>query len=111
MKRSTQKILTTHNGSLPRPRELLQMLVAREKGDPPDRATFSTAVRRAVGEVVKKQEEAGITVINDGEVGKPSYATYIKDRLTGFEGEESATTGNPEPDFPEWAARSRTTNI
>ena len=81
------RILTTHTGSLPRPATLLQMLYAREEGSLRDQAAFSAAVKAAVAEIVQKQIDAGVDVINDGEAGKISYSTYVKDRLTGFEGE------------------------
>src|SRR4051794_24524841 len=87
--RSTDRFLTTHTGSLPRPDDLIQMMYAKESGVPVDGAALAARVREAVAAVVKKQAQAGIDVINDGEMSKPSYATYIKDRLSGFGG-----TGN-----------------
>ena len=92
MKRSTDRILTTHTGSLPRPAELRALLTAQEAGTPPDRAVLDDAVRTAVGQVVKQQVAAGLDVVNDGEQGKPGYATYIKDRVTGFGGQSKVTT-------------------
>ncbi len=89
MKRSTERFLTTHTGSLPRPEDLIRMMYAREEGVPVDPAALSQRVASAVAEVVRKQAEAGVDVVNDGEMSKPSYATYIKDRLSGFGG-----TGN-----------------
>jgi 5-methyltetrahydropteroyltriglutamate--homocysteine methyltransferase len=89
MVRSTDRFLTTHTGSLPRPEDLIRIMYAKEEGIPVDPAALATRVRSAVAEVVKKQAEAGIDLINDGEMSKPSYATYIKDRLAGFGG-----TGN-----------------
>ena len=89
MKRSTERFLTTHTGSLPRPEDLIRMMYAREEGVPVDPAALSKRVASAVEEVVRKQAEAGVDVVNDGEMSKPSYATYIKDRLSGFGG-----TGN-----------------
>src|SRR5216683_1098972 len=85
MKRSTERILTTHTGSLPRPDDLADMLFARESGDLSDRGALEARVRSAVAEVVRKQAEAGVNVVNDGEMGKIGYSTYVKDRLTGFE--------------------------
>jgi 5-methyltetrahydropteroyltriglutamate--homocysteine methyltransferase len=90
MKRSTQRILTTHTGSLPRPPELLPLLRGKDGGEPVDRSVFESAVKSAVAEVVRKQQAAGLDVVNDGEMGKISYSTYVKDRLTGFEGESEA---------------------
>jgi 5-methyltetrahydropteroyltriglutamate--homocysteine methyltransferase len=89
MQRSTERFLTTHTGSLPRPDDLIRTMYAKEEGVPVDAAALAKRVREAVAEVVKKQVEAGIDLVNDGEMSKPSYATYIKDRLAGFGG-----TGN-----------------
>jgi 5-methyltetrahydropteroyltriglutamate--homocysteine methyltransferase len=89
MVRNTERILTTHAGSLPRPAELLPLLLAQEAGEAVDAARFEAEVRSAVMETVRKQLDTGIDVLNDGEVSKPSYATYVKDRLTGFGGEGS----------------------
>jgi len=83
------RFLTTHVGSLPRPDDLIAMMWAREDGIPVDRAAIEERVCRAVDEAVARQIQAGIDIVNDGEWGKPSYATYIKDRLNGFGG-----TGN-----------------
>jgi len=87
MQRSTDRFLTTHTGSLPRPDDLIKSMFAKEEGVPVDPAALEQRVAEAVAEVVRKQSEAGIDVINDGEMSKPSYATYIKDRLAGFGGE------------------------
>ena len=106
MKRSTNGILTTHTGSLPRPPDLLSLLLAKEEGKPTDTRVFDATVRRAVADVVKHQAEVGITVLNDGEQSKIQYSSYVKDRLTGFEGEETVRPGGVEArDFPEYAAR------
>ena len=101
MKRSTDRILTTHTGSLPRPPDLEQMLFDREEGRPVDRAAFDDRVRQAVSEIVGKQLEAGVDVVNDGEVGKIGYSTYVKDRLTGFGGEALPMTSREMLEFPE----------
>ena len=87
MKRSTERFLTTHTGSLPRPDDLIRMMYAREEGIPVEAAPLAQRVASAVEEVVRKQSDAGVNVVNDGEMSKPSYATYIKDRLSGFGGE------------------------
>ena len=92
MQRSTDRILTTHAGSLPRPASLLPMVFAQESGESVDAAQFEAGVRSAVKETVRKQVVAGVDVVNDGEVSKPSYATYVKDRLTGFGGKGSIET-------------------
>ena len=89
MQRSLDRFLTTHTGSLPRPDDLIRMMYAKEEGVPVDPAALNARVRTAVAEVVKKQTDAGVDLVNDGEMSKPSYATYVKDRLAGFGG-----TGN-----------------
>jgi 5-methyltetrahydropteroyltriglutamate--homocysteine methyltransferase len=81
---SADRILTTHTGSLPRSPELVDLLKRRERGEPVDRAAFDDAVARATAEVVRRQIAAGIDIVNDGEAGKTSYATYIQERLSGF---------------------------
>jgi 5-methyltetrahydropteroyltriglutamate--homocysteine methyltransferase len=78
--------LTTHTGSLPRPDDLIRVMFAKEEGVPVDRAALAGRISEAVAGVVKKQVEAGVDLVNDGEMSKPSYATYVKDRLTGFGG-------------------------
>ncbi|HKB11795.1 MAG TPA: cobalamin-independent methionine synthase II family protein [Vicinamibacterales bacterium] len=85
------RFLTTHVGSLPRPDDLIAMMWAREDGIPVDAAAMDARVRSAVDEAVARQIEAGIDIVNDGEWGKPSYATYIKDRLNGFGGTAAPT--------------------
>src|SRR5213594_1297462 len=81
MPRSTERFLTTHTGSLPRPSDLIRMMFAKEEGVPVEPAAFGARIRAAVVEVVRKQVEAGVAIVNDGEMSKPSYATYVKDRL------------------------------
>lgn len=105
MKRSTERFLTTHTGSLPRPEDLVRMMFAREEGVPVDQAALAARIRSAVAEVVRKQAEAGVDVIDDGEIGKPSYATYIKDRLNGFGGTSQSLQYRDLVDFPELARR------
>jgi 5-methyltetrahydropteroyltriglutamate--homocysteine methyltransferase len=107
MKRSVKKILTTHTGSLPRPEPLLSLLAAKEAGTLAGRGEFDAAVRDAVAVTVRNQVEAGVDVINDGEMSKVGYSTYVKDRLTGFEGESNALTGMLADikEFPDYAAR------
>ena len=92
MQRSTQRILTTHCGSLPRPDDLLEMLMAREEGRLHDMQAFHARLREAVGECVRKQRDTGLDIVNDGEWSKPDYSTYVKDRFTGFEGERHRRT-------------------
>ena len=97
MKRSTNHILTTHTGSLPRPMDLVHMVLRKEKKQPVDESVLAMRVRSAVAEVVQRQAEVGLTVLNDGEQGKPGYSTYMKDRLTGFEGESTAAAVSAKP--------------
>jgi len=85
------RFLTTHVGSLPRPDDLIAMMWAREDGIPVDAPAMEERVGRAVDEAVARQVKAGIDIVNDGEWGKPSYATYIKDRLNGFGGNATTT--------------------
>lgn len=87
MKLSTDHILTTHVGSLPRPDDLADLLLAREAGEAVDRNHFDETVERTVREVVKRQADLGIDVVSDGEMSKIGYSTYIKDRCTGFSGD------------------------
>ena len=105
MKRSTERFLTTHTGSLPRPDDLVRAMFAKEEGVPVDAAALKSRIRSAVAAVVEKQVEAGIDIVNDGEMSKPSYATYIKDRLHGFGGESRPLVYQDLVGFPEFARR------
>ncbi len=100
MIRSSERFLTTHTGSLPRPDDLIRVMYAKEEGVPVDRAALSSRIRAAVAEVVRKQAEAGIDLVNDGEMSKPSYATYVKDRLAGFGGTGNTFVYQDLADFP-----------
>src|SRR6516225_9978796 len=91
MKRSTDRILTTHTGSLPRPDDLLAMVQHKESGEAVDPALLAARIKSAVAEIVRKQIDTGVDIVNDGEMGKASYSTYVKDRLSGFEGAEKST--------------------
>ena len=108
MKQSTERILTTHVGSLPRPPALVDLLRAREESTLTDTAGFEKMVQESVEDIVRQQVENHIDVVSDGEMGRANYATYIKDRLSGFEG-----TGDPQPpnpdvnEFPEWQVFAR----
>ena len=84
MKRSAERILTTHAGSLPLPEDLKELLVAKNDGKPYDREALSRRVRGAVAAVVRKQIDCGLDIINDGEVGKPNFSRYARERLSGF---------------------------
>ena len=90
MKTSRDRILTTHVGSLPRPAELRRLLVAKDKGEPYDKAELERLTRQAVFDIVRRQAETGVDIINDGEMSKPGYSTYVADRLSGFAGHEPA---------------------
>jgi 5-methyltetrahydropteroyltriglutamate--homocysteine methyltransferase len=105
MQRSTDRFLTTHAGSLPRPDDLVRMMYAKEEGVPVERPALAARVRTAVAEVVKQQAEAGIDLVNDGEMSKPSYATYVKDRLAGFGGTGNTFVYQDLNDFPKLAQR------
>ncbi|MPY94694.1 MAG: methionine synthase [Acidimicrobiia bacterium] len=110
MKRSTQRILTTHVGSLARPHPLLDTMREKEHGRPYDPDLFARQVREAVAEVVRRQAEAGIDVVTDGEMGKVNFITYVKDRLAGFTPDEGPSRMAPSwqkevDDFPEYYAQ------
>jgi len=84
MKRSTERILVTHAGSLPRPEDLWEMLIAKSNDRPYDREIFARRLRSAVTQVVKKQIDCGIDIVNDGEFGKHSFSDYARERLGGY---------------------------
>jgi len=100
MQRSTTRFLTTHTGSLPRPDDLIRMMYAKEEGVPVEPQALAARVKAAVAEVVQKEAAAGVDLINDGEMSKPSYATYIKDRLNGFGGTGNTFVYQDLADFP-----------
>src|SRR5688572_3754574 len=106
MQRSTDRILTTHTGSLARPDDLLEMIQARTAGQPYDAEAFKARTKTAVAEVVREQVENGIDVVSDGELSKPQFADYVADRLNGMEGENPSFTfaGAPEdvPGYGGW---------
>jgi 5-methyltetrahydropteroyltriglutamate--homocysteine methyltransferase len=105
MKRSTERFLTTHTGSLPRPDDLIRTMFAKEEGVPVDPPALAARIRSAVAEVVRNQAESGVDVVNDGELSKPSYATYIKDRLNGFGGTSQGFQYQDLNDFPALARK------
>ena len=105
MKRSTERILTTHTGSLPRPDNLVQLMVAKEQGKPVDAVELADSVRNAVADVVKHQVAVGIDIISDGEMSKIGFANYVKDRLTGFEGESNPFIAQDVLDHPDLRVR------
>jgi 5-methyltetrahydropteroyltriglutamate--homocysteine methyltransferase len=106
MKRSASRILTTHTGSLPRSSRLQELLRDREEQRDFDPVLFAAGVRDGVAEVVNRQRTTGIDVVNDGEQGRSQYATYVKERLTGFERERMVRSHRrlDDADFPEFAA-------
>ena len=106
MKTSSERILTTHVGSLPRPQVVVDQLFAQDQGRDYDEAEFDRVMRRAVREAAEKQARAGVDVISDGEMSKISYATYIRHRLTGFEiAEVPRATPKDLDDFPAFKQR------
>ncbi|HWO40441.1 MAG TPA: cobalamin-independent methionine synthase II family protein [Candidatus Eisenbacteria bacterium] len=120
MKRSSDRILTTFVGSLARPPDLIEMLQAKESGHEYDRPAFDACVRRAVADVVRKQAQAGVDIVSDGEQGKAGFVTYIGERLAGFERRPAPPRAGPWAgsreliDFPEyyaWYARWRGASV
>ncbi|MCI0900746.1 MAG: cobalamin-independent methionine synthase II family protein [Chloroflexi bacterium] len=116
MKKSTDRMLTTHTGSLARPLGLIQVMQLKERGQEYDAEVYSGLVREAVADVVNRQVDAGVDIICDGEQGKPSFLTYVQERLSGFEAREAALGEDPWkgsrealafPEFYEWNARTR----
>ena len=105
MQRSQDRFLITHTGSLPRPEDLIRMMYAKEEGVPVEPHALAERIRSAVAELVKKQANAGVDLINDGEMSKPSYATYVKDRLSGFGGSGNSFVFKDLVDFPKTAER------
>jgi 5-methyltetrahydropteroyltriglutamate--homocysteine methyltransferase len=104
MKTSQDRILTTHVGSLPRPPELRPLLVAKDKGEPYDKAELERLTREAVMAIVRRQAATGIDIVNDGEMSKPGYSTYVADRLSGFAGHEPAKPRLDTRDHPNFMA-------
>src|SRR5215813_3689914 len=84
MKRSTERILVTHAGTLPQPKDLKEMLDAKNEGKPYDHEAYSRRVRTAVAEGVRQQVDCGVDIVNDGELGKPNFSRYTRERLSGF---------------------------
>ncbi len=101
--KSTDRILTTHVGSLPRPQAVVDLLFAQDRGDAIDAKQFDETISAAVADAVEKQAKAGLDLVSDGEMGKISYATYIRHRLTGFEpGNVPRATPQDQDDYPEF---------
>jgi 5-methyltetrahydropteroyltriglutamate--homocysteine methyltransferase len=114
MKTSTDRILTTHVGSLPRPAALRELLVKKDKGEAYDKPELERQTRQVVHDIVRRQVVAGVDVVDDGEMSKPGYSTYVADRLTGFGGHKPALprldTG-PYPNFNAAYARMTGENV
>jgi 5-methyltetrahydropteroyltriglutamate--homocysteine methyltransferase len=113
MKRSTDRILTTHVGSLPRPDDLRDMILRKQRGESIDAAAFAARVRSAVGDVVRRQGEAGIDIVTDGEMGRIGFIPYVNERLSGITPSPQAEAANywglsreyqAFPEFYAWAA-------
>ena len=92
MKRSTDRILTTHVGSLPRPDDLRALIQKKQQGEAIDEAAFAARVKTAVAETVQRQAETGIDIVADGEMGRIGFIPYVNERLSGIEPSASAET-------------------
>src|SRR5262249_27778913 len=113
MKRSTDRILTTHIGSLPRPTELWTQVGAKDRGQSYDQAELDRLLKQAVEQIVRKQIEVGIDIPSDGEFSKASFTNYVRERLSGLEGVNTGGFAAPPPRFPsyEQALRARGVNL
>jgi 5-methyltetrahydropteroyltriglutamate--homocysteine methyltransferase len=105
MKTSSERILTTHVGSLPRPDDAVALLLRKDRGEAYDQTEFDRVMRRAVADIVKRQVEIGLDVVSDGETSKIGYATYIKDRFNGFGGDFTPKPHLDLADHPEFRKR------
>ncbi len=105
MHTSRERILTTHVGSLPRSAAVTDGVFARENGQSYDPEDLARTIREAVDEVVSRQVQAGVDLVSDGEMSKISYATYIKDRITGFDGDSERNPPADLEDFPGFLQR------
>ena len=94
------RILSTHVGSLPRPADVLDMLFALERGEARDAGVVEETLQRSVSDAVRMQQDAGLDIVSDGEMSKVSYATYVRHRLTGFDGDSPRPTPQDLDDFP-----------
>ena len=102
MKLSTERILTTHTGSLPRPQQMLDLLLKQQQGELDDQSELNLSIRNAVADAVQRQVDCGLDVINDGEMGRVDYTVFVKDLLSGFEGESMPPIGSAgDEEFPE----------
>ena len=105
MHAASKRFLTTHVGSLPRSQAVVDLIFARERGEPVDEARFDAVMAQAVDDAVLRQVQAGIDIVSDGEMSKISYATYIKDRYTGFDGDSPRRTPADLLDYPGFMKR------
>ena len=106
MKTSTERILTTHVGSLPRSKAVTDLVFAKEQGMEVEESTFDKTIAQAVMDVVERQTKAGVDIVSDGEMSKISYATYIKDRISGFSGDSPRNPPKDLEDFPGFLNRA-----
>ncbi len=118
MKRSTERILVTHAGSLARPKDLMEMLLARNDGKPYDREALPERLCSAVAEVAQKQIECGVDIVNDGELGKSNFSRYARERLSGFverpagpDFKPTSIFGRDMIEFPDYFNRGGRTSI
>ena len=100
MKHSTDRTLTTHVGSLPRPKKVAELIFAKEREEEYDQSEFDEAIVVAVKDAVARQVEVGVDIVSDGEMSKISYATYIKERISGFEGDSPRNPPKDLQDYP-----------
>ena len=105
METGIDRILTTHVGSLPRSKKVTDVVFAKENGEPGDEGAFQETIAEAVQQIVRRQVEAGVNVVSDGEMSKISYATYIKDRMTGFAGDSPRRPPADLEEFPKFLER------
>src|SRR5918995_1282558 len=118
MKRSTERILVTHAGSLPQPEDLMQMNVAKNEGQSYDPQAYSERLRSAVAEVVRQQIECGVDIVNDGEQSKSNFSRYTRERLAGFierpvgpDFRPTSIFGRDRVEFPEYFNRDGRTAV
>ena len=109
MKTSASRILTTHVGSLPRTQAVVDVVFAREAGEKVDAAQADAVIADAIGDIVRRQNDIGIDIVSDGELSKVSYATYIKDRLSGLGGESDREPAQDMLEFPGTLQRRQAT--
>ena len=106
MKTNTDRILTTHVGSLPRSKAVTDLVFAKERNGDVDNQLFNATIKAAVDNVVARQVLPGVDIVSDGEMSKIGYSTYIKDRITGFEGDSPRNPPSDLEDYPEFMQRA-----